>query len=148
MDQRSERYVEHHLFRLWQYAMINRHGLVVDGATPCLWLPREEWLRQRDYFDRVGKSTAVDLLVFERHDERNQLWERAQRFVPAENTQECAARLAQRIPAELRAGGVEQRIVPGLAIAQSAEADLLTLGRYFDVTADEDAMLEATQTRT
>ena len=35
----SVRFVEHSLFRLWQYMMANKHDIRVLDATACLWLP-------------------------------------------------------------------------------------------------------------
>ena len=50
------RYVEHSLFRLWQYMMANKHGLVVHGLAVCLWLPEQEWQAQGI---RAGGGTSA-----------------------------------------------------------------------------------------
>ena len=139
--QTSVRYVEHHLFRLWQYVMANRHGLTVQDANLCLWLPEEQWSRQADYFRAAGPNEAVDLLSIELFDAEHQLWERVQRFVASEDASACVERLLGRVPARLRGGdNMQHRIIEGNAVAQGGYANLQTLGHCFDDEAEVDAL--------
>ncbi len=135
--QPSVRFVEHNLFRLWQYAMANKHGLMVSNAKICLWLPEQQWQSQQGYFEALGSHYAVALLRFDLFDSQHQLWERVQRFVPGEDSTAVAQRLERRIPANLaESGDVRSRIFSGYAVAQGDYANLATLGQALDGRGD------------
>ena len=132
-QQPSIRFVEHNVFRLWQYTMANKHGLEVRHAKVCLWLPEQQWQHQRSYFEALGANYQVALLRFDLFDSQHQLWERVQRFVPSDESAQVAQRLTRRIPEGLvQAKDMRSQILNGYAVAQGDYANLNTLGRALD----------------
>jgi hypothetical protein len=109
--ERSTRYVEHAVFPLWKYLMQNRHGLKVRRATPCVWVPHDEWRKTDRVMGRAGPNERVARLSFAAHDEKTGVTERSVRFVPDSDYDQVSALLVPRL------GSDEFDLEAGAAIA-------------------------------
>lgn len=125
----SVRFVEHHLFRLWQYMMANKHGLVVHSLSVCLWLPEEEWHAQGELFQRAGTVETVHRLSFAVYDRSTGLCNTMQRFVPAGDADKVRELLLQRVSPEARAeGDFAMEMESGRAVIRDDIDDPAALG--------------------
>lgn len=124
----SVRFVEHSLYRLWQYMMANKHQLRVQQASLCLWLPEPEWEAQAKLFEHAGQVEPVHRIGIALYDDENGFCNTMQRFVAEPDSQRVRTLLLGRIPAEAReTGGFAMEVEAGYAIARGA-ADLAELG--------------------
>lgn len=98
----SVRFIEQDHFRLWQYMMANKHGLIVQDVAPCLWLPDSEYAANAAVFGRAGTNEPVTRLTFAVYDAATGLCNTMQRFVPSGETDQLREQLLQRIPLDLR----------------------------------------------
>ncbi len=124
----SVRFIEQDHFRLWQYMMANKHGLLVREVAPCLWLPDAEYAANADLFDRSGTTEPVTRLTFAVYDSATGLCNTMQRFVPSQETDQLREHLLQRVPLDLRASDdfvMEQQ--RGYAVIKTG-ADVSRLG--------------------
>lgn len=94
----SLRYVEHNQFRLWQYLMANKHGIIVRSAGMALWLPQREWQERAELFERAGPCETVMRLHLEIFDPLTGLCDVVQRFVPESDLTLVAAKLEGMLP--------------------------------------------------
>jgi hypothetical protein len=125
----SVRFVEHGVFRLWQYMMANKHGLVVHGLAVCLWMPEQEWQAQGDLFQRAGTVEEVQRLSFAIYDRSTGLCNTMQRYVPAADADKVQGLLLQRISPEVRADGdFAMEREAGRAIVRDDVVDPASLG--------------------
>jgi hypothetical protein len=125
----SVRFVEHNVFRLWQYMMANKHGLVVHGLSVSLWLPEQEWDLQGEIFQRAGTVESVHRISFAIYERATGLCNTMQRYVPAADSDKVKELLVQRIPPEVRAeGDVAMEIEAGRAVIRDDVVDPATLG--------------------
>lgn len=123
------RFVEHNVFRLWQYMMANKHGLVVHGLAVCLWLPEHEWQSQSEIFQRAGEVEEVNRLSFAIYDRATGLCNTMQRFVPAGETERVKELLLARISPEARLeGDFAMELEAGRAVIRDDVVDPATLG--------------------
>lgn len=123
------RYVEHNVFRLWQYMMANKHGLVVHGLAVCLWLPEQEWQAQGEIFQRAGTMEAVHRLSFAVYDRTTGLCNTMQRYVPANDADKVRELLLSRISPEARAeGDFAMELEAGRAVIRDDLVDPASLG--------------------
>ena len=116
----STRFVERDHFRLWQYMMTNKHGLIVADPTPCLWMPETEFTPKAGVFELAGPCDAVTRLNFAVFDQATGLCNTTQRFVPTDETDVVVEVLMQRIPLDVRASDdfmMEQQ--RGFAVAKT-----------------------------
>ncbi len=125
----SVRYVEHNVFRLWQYMMANKHGLVTYGLAVSLWLPEHEWQAQGELFRHAGRVEFVHRINFAIYDRDSGLCNTMQRYVPADDVDKVHSLLLQRISPELREDGdFAMDIDHGRAIVRVDTVDPATLG--------------------
>ena len=123
------RFVEHNVFRLWQYMMANKHGLVVHGLSVSLWLPEQEWQAQGQLFQRAGAIEAVHRISFAIYERATGLCNTMQRYVPADDVDTVKELLLQRIPSEVRTeGDFAMEIEAGRAVIRDDVVDPATLG--------------------
>ena len=123
------RFVEHTVFRLWQYMMANKHGLVVHRLGICLWLPEQEWEIQGEIFQRAGAVESVQRLSFAIYDRSSGLCNTMQRYVPADDADKVKELLLQRISPEARAeGDFAMEIEAGRAVIRDDDVDPASLG--------------------
>lgn len=123
------RFVEHNVFRLWQYMMANKHGLVVHGLSVSLWLPEQEWQAQGQIFQRAGSIEAVHRISFAIYERATGLCNTMQRYVPADDVDTVKDLLLQRIPQEVRTeGDFAMEIEAGRAVIRDDIVDPATLG--------------------
>lgn len=123
------RFVEHSLFRLWQYMMANKHNILVENAELCLWLPEAEWRGQSELFQRAGAVHAVHRLSVAIYDPATGHCDTLQRFTSAADSAQLQQLLLERIPADRRAtGDFTMQVEEGRAIVRQGLADLITLG--------------------
>jgi hypothetical protein len=123
------RFVEHNVFRLWQYMMANKHGLVVHGLSVSLWLPEHEWQAQGEIFQRAGVVESVHRISFAIYDRATGLCNTMQRFVPAGDSEKVRELLTQRISPEARAeGDFAMELEAGRAVIRNDVVDPATLG--------------------
>lgn len=125
----SVRYVEHNVFRLWQYMMANKHGLVVHGLAISLWLPEQEWQSQGEIFQRAGNVELVHRINFAIYESGTGLCNTMQRYVPAGDADRVQALLMDRIAPEVRsAGDCAMELDQGRAVIRDDVVDPATLG--------------------
>ena len=125
----SVRFVEHALFRLWQYMMANKHDILVKNAELCLWLPEAEWRAQSDLFQRAGESHEVHRISFAIFEPVTGLCNTLQRFTASSDSAQLQKILLERIPADLRStGDFAMELDEGHAIVREGLADLISLG--------------------
>jgi hypothetical protein len=124
----SVRFVEHSLYRLWQYMMANKHQLRVQQASLCLWLPESEWDAQAKLFEHAGQVEAVHRIAIALFDDEQGFCNTIQRFVPEQDSQRVRTLLLSRLPANAReTGDFVMEIEAGHAVARGA-TDLGELG--------------------
>ena len=125
----SVRFVEHSVYRLWQYMMANKHDIVVNKAAICLWLPDAEWATQSDLFRHAGDTHQVHRISFALYDKDSGLCNTLQRFVPSADSQRVKQLLLRRVPEEVReSGDFAMELDSGHAIVREGLVDLVNLG--------------------
>ena len=130
----SVRFVEHSLYRLWQYMMANKHQLLVQRASICLWLPEAEWQAQAKLFEHAGQVEPVHRIGIALFDGDNGFCNTMQRFVAEPDSQRVRSLLLGRIPNDARqSGDFAMEVEVGYAVARGA-SDLAELGN--PLTAD------------
>jgi hypothetical protein len=123
------RFVEHNVFRLWQYMMANKHGLVVHGMSLCLWMPESDWHSQGELLRHAGGTESVHRLGFAIYDPSSGLCNTMQRFVPAEDAVKVKGLLLERVAPDVRAeGDFAMEVEAGRAAIREDLADPATLG--------------------
>lgn len=123
------RYVEYSVFRLWQYMMANKHGLVVHELAVSLWLPEQEWRAQGEIFQRAGTVESVHRLSFAIYDRSTGLCNTMQRYVPADDADKVKALLLQRISPQARnEGDFAMELETGRAVVRDDLVDPSSLG--------------------
>jgi len=128
-DERSVRFVEHSVYRLWQYMMANKHGLLVAQASLCLWLPEGEWESHGELFARAGAEENVNRINIAIYDHQTSFCNTVQRFVPSADSPRLQELLLSRIPMKAReSDDVIMEIDTGVAIVREGLADLVNLG--------------------
>lgn len=125
----SVRFVEHSLFRLWQYMMANKHDIRVLDATLCLWLPEAELEAQSQLFQRSGEVDEVQRISFAIYDKDSGLCNTMQRFVAAADSARVQELLLKRIPTEAkRTGDFAMELESGYSVLREGVSDLSSLG--------------------
>ena len=132
-DEVSIRYVEHSLYRLWQYTMANKHGIVVRDANVCLWLPDQELLSHEALFQQAGSVEEVHRISFANYEPDTGLCNTMQRFVAAKEVDHVRTLLLNHIPEKSKGNGdFAMETETGHAVINSDAADLRALGRLLD----------------
>ena len=130
----SVRFVEHSLYRLWQYMMANKHQLRVQQASVCLWLPEAEWEQQARLFERAGEVELVQRLAIAIYDDSHGFCNTMQRFVLESDSQRVQNLLLARIPEATRStGDFAMEVETGYAVARG-NPDLAELGSPLEPT--------------
>ena len=125
----SVRFVEHSVYRLWQYMMANKHDILVEQARLCLWLPEAEWATQREVFQHAGKAESVNRINIAIYDREASFCNTVQRFVPAADCQRVQELLLKRVPVATRhSEDLVMEVDAGVAIVRDDLADLVNLG--------------------
>ena len=125
----SVRFVEYGMFRLWQYMMTNKHGLVVHGLALSLWLLEDEWRTQSPVLQSAAPVEPVTRLSIAVYEAETGMCNTMQRFVPDDQVDLVRRLLLQRISPETRvAGDFAMEIEGGYAILRDGAVDPTTLG--------------------
>ena len=128
-DELSLRFVEHSLFRLWQYMMANKHDILVHDASVCLWLPEAELQAQPELFQRAGEVDEVQRISFAIYDKETGFCSTLQRFVAAADATRVQELLLRRIPSEAkRTGDFAMELESGYTVLREGANDLASLG--------------------
>lgn len=128
-EERSIRFVEHSVYRLWQYMMANKHGIRVAEASLCLWLPESEWESHGELFTHAGTEEHVNRINIAIYDHQTSFCNTVQRFVPSADSPRVQELLLGRIPMDARqSDDVIMEIDAGMAIVREGLADLVNLG--------------------
>ena len=101
----SIRYVEQSLYRLWQYMMANKHHILVQDATVCLWLPKDELEVHHQLFRHAGNVAEVHRLSFASYDQHSGICNTRQRFVAAAEVDRVRTLFLNRVPTESKRSG-------------------------------------------
>jgi hypothetical protein len=125
----SKRFVEHQLFRLWQYMMANKHGLRVEHVDLGLWIPEGEWMAQRTLFEQSGPREDVQRISVAIYDPASGVCDTLQRFVPAEDAEHVKTLLLARLTGGRTDADHVMELAKGVAIIRTDVADLATLGQ-------------------
>jgi hypothetical protein len=128
-EEHSVRFVEHSVYRLWQYMMANRHGITVQETALCLWLPEAEWNHQSDLFHHAGTTELVNRINIAVYDPISRFCNTVQRFVSSQDSFRVEELLMGRISTETRnSDDVVMEVDTGMAIVREGLADLVNLG--------------------
>ena len=128
------RYTELEDFALWEYMMRNRHQLECRDHTICLWMPADEFERQRSLYEHSGNVEQVDRFDFAVFDELNHYTYTASRFVPHQERDRFRTVMLGHIPPDIRQSDrFELSVTAGYSIekAEASSADHLVLGLYY-----------------
>ncbi len=125
----SVRFVEHSLYRLWQYMMVNKHNIEVEDASVCLWLPEAELQAQSQLFQRSGEVDSVQRISFAVYDKDSGLCNTLQRFVANSDSSRVQELLLRRIPVEARlSGDFAMELESGFAVRREHSNELADVG--------------------
>ncbi|MBV1905903.1 MAG: hypothetical protein KUG75_07490 [Pseudomonadales bacterium] len=120
----STRFIDKSQFQLWRYMMIHKHDFTITAATPCLWIPLEEFEKQDKLFNQAGINHAVMQLSMAIYDPKTALCDTLQRFVPREDSDIVKNILLERIPEDLRASeNFVMQSIDGIAILHKTRLD-------------------------
>jgi hypothetical protein len=123
----SVRFVEYGVFRLWQYMMASKHGLVVHNLGIAIWMPEQDWQAQRQL--TAASVEEVQRLSFAIYDRGTGLCNTMQRYVLSTDADQVRDLLLQRVSAEVRqAGDFAIDVEAGRAVARDGTADPVSLG--------------------
>ena len=125
----SVRFIEHNVYRLWQYMMANKHGLVVHGLALCLWLPEQDWQAQPTVFQNAAAVEGVERLSLAIYDRSTGLCNTMQRYVLTEESEKVRELLLQRVSRQTLADGdFAMEVESGRAVIREGTVDPATLG--------------------
>ena len=126
------RYIELETYKMWEYMVTTKHGLIVDtDLSLCLWVHEEEFIRNADVYSRAGKVSPVNRLLILINDEIHGYYYSASRYVPLEETDKVKKILLSHTSQEQRDNEFTNiEAVPGYTIEQRAhtEEEPLVLG--------------------
>lgn len=115
----STRFVEIDAFKLWEYLMINKHGLKVGRPTPCLWIDGEEYQRSANVFERSGDVEPVNRIVVDLFDDEYGFSQTTVRYVREAETGQVVEILKSHIHARLcDTDACQIDIIPGQVVQQ------------------------------
>ncbi len=84
----SIRYIELENYKMWEYMVSTKHGLIIEtDLSLCLWVHEEEYLRNEDVYSRAGNVSAVNRLMIMINDENHGYYYSASRFVASKETE-------------------------------------------------------------
>ena len=129
----SHRFVPVSEFGLWQYAMFNRHGLTVVGATIGVWMPNDEWQRHMNVFKGTEAPLQVDRVDVSLFDETLGICHLIRRFAQRDDLPALNQRLAQ----HLGPGDFCPEVSEGMFTGARPVADLRRLARPMAAFADD-----------
>jgi len=128
----STRYIELENYKMWEYMVTTKHGLIVEtDLSLCLWVHEEEYLRNADVYSRAGHLSPVNRLLILINDESHGYYYSASRYVPLEETDKVRKILLSHTSKEQRDNEYTNiEAVPGYTIEQKShtEEDPLVLG--------------------
>ncbi len=81
------RFVELENFRLWEYLVTHKHGMLVKIVSVRLWLPEIIFRRYENIYSHAGEAAAIDRVSIERYDPNFRFYNTIHRFCLAEETQ-------------------------------------------------------------
>ncbi|MFK8067242.1 MAG: hypothetical protein AB8D52_03260 [Gammaproteobacteria bacterium] len=127
----SIRYIELENYKMWEYMVTTKHGLVVEtDLSLCLWVHEEEYLRNEDVYRRAGNVSSVNRLMIMINDESHGYYYSASRFVPSKETDMVKnILLSHKTNNEGDDDLTNIEVVPGYTIEQKEHAEeTMTLG--------------------
>ena len=127
------RYTALEHFALWEYMMRNRHQLECRDHAICLWVPADEFERQRSLYEHSGTIEPVDRFHFTLFDDVNHYTYAASRFVLRTDSDRFRAAMLSHIPQDVRQSErFELSVTPGQCIEKEkvSNRDHLVLGLY------------------
>lgn len=121
----STRYIELENFKMWEYMVTTKHGLVVDrDLSLCLWVHEEEFQRNEDVYSRAGSISAVNRLLILINDENHGYYYSASRFVPNEDTEKVRKILLSHTSQESESTDFPTiEVIPGYTIEQKSQTE-------------------------
>lgn len=121
----SVRYIELENYKMWEYMVTTKHGLVVDNdLSLCLWVHEEEYIRNEDVYSRAGSISPVNRLLILINDEKHGYYYSASRFVPSDETEKVRKILLSHTSPEQRDNEYTTiEVIPGYTIEQKSHAD-------------------------
>lgn len=121
----STRYIELENYKMWEYMVTTKHGLVVEtDLSLCLWVHEEEFLRNSDVYSRAGVVSPVNRLLILINDENHGYYYSASRYVPLDETDKVKKILLSHTSSEQRDNEFTNiEAVPGYTIEQKSHTD-------------------------
>lgn len=119
----SIRYIELENYKMWEFMVTTKHGLVVEtDLSLCLWVHEEEYIRNEDVYSRAGNVSPVNRLMIMINDESRGYYYSASRFVPSDETEKV-----KNILLSHTSGSSDEftdiEVIPGYTIEQKAHAE-------------------------
>ena len=128
----STRYIELENYKMWEYMVTTKHGLVVEtDLSLCLWVHEEEYIRNEDVYSRAGDVSPVNRLLILINDESHGYYYSASRYVPLKETEKVKEILLSHTSSAQRNDEFTNiEVIPGYTIEQKshAEEEPLVLG--------------------
>ena len=121
----STRYIELENYKMWEYMVTTKHGLVVEtDLSLCLWVHEEEFIRNSDIYSRAGVVSPVNRLLILINDESHGYYYSASRYVPLDETDKVKKILLSHTSSEQRNNEFTNiEAVPGYTIEQKSHSD-------------------------
>lgn len=94
----SVRLVEIEAFKMWEYLMVNKHGLTVSDPMLCLWLSEGEYQSNASIFERSGTVESVSRIVVDIFDTEYGFSHNIERYAMAGETESVIGILRSHIP--------------------------------------------------
>ncbi len=128
----STRYIELENYKMWEYMVTTKHGLIVEqDLSLCLWVHEEEFIRNEDIYSRAGSVSPVNRLLILINDEAHGYYYSASRFVPLKETEKVKEILLSHTSSTQRQDEYTNiEVIPGYTIEQKShtEEEPLVLG--------------------
>ncbi|MDY6942559.1 MAG: hypothetical protein SVU69_06030 [Pseudomonadota bacterium] len=116
----SIRFVELENFRLWEYMMRHKHGLVAEAVSLCLWVNLKEYHRKENIYARAGDVHTLNSIVLNIFDPLNGYSHVIKRYALAADTERLKTTLLSHISVDVRESDrFDVTVYPGFGVARS-----------------------------
>lgn len=100
--EQGARYTALEYFSLWEYMMRTHHKFECRDYAISLWVPADEFERQRTLYEHSGEVEAVDRFDFTLFDDVNHYTYAAARFVLHADNERFRAAMLSHLPQDVR----------------------------------------------
>lgn len=113
------RLIEIEMFKMWEFLLRTRHGLLVEEPTLCLWVSESAYEENSGIFEHAGEVKEVDLIAIHIFDVEYGFTHTIERYSLVDETDQVVKVLTSHIPDDLQNNDVYQvEVIPGLVVMQ------------------------------